>query len=489
MPVKKSFLNDTSKFYKAIYSNSPQQFEKDLKKLMNQANENYDKIYRKSKNNPDIEKFNTCRENFSQIKSIIELKASSTPLINKLYLEAWISTLYSDVHALNLQVETKTQLKELIGKIQAIEVDFEKLSAESKKFPFNLDIEGTVDLLQYIQNFENTWKINKIKLLADIYFNFGLTLEENSNLENALIYFTRSKNSYKEAAKIAADSAISMNFKKGTLENELSKGKLEKAVDQTQKKIQSLLNKKNPEASLKELCIHLQRIPDSASKWTIVNESSPAESIKEKQEIKFNDKNNFSSKIKRKFNKESIYPEPKKQKIDFRTLDCKKILYKFNDININLSELTNTKKSFDERKAIVHNNYAIYLIECLNNQGKNFTHYKKLEFLQKAAQLLKNSAKFYKKADLVKEKGYIIECIATINSCQKNLKTQNQPLTHQKDSSIETQGFRTKSLTHSDKMRQYQTTFSTRLAYRFFNTNLPENNLQTTKPIIKNISP
>lgn len=205
MPVKKFFLSDTSKFCKAIHSNNTQQFEKNLKKLMNQANENYDKIYRKTKNNPDIEKFNTCREAFSQIKSIIELTANFTPLINKLYFEAWISTLYSDVHALNLQVETETQLKELIGKIQAIEVNFEKLSAENKKSHLNLNIEGAVDLLKYIQNFENTWKINKIKLLAYIYFNFGLTLEKKSNLEKALIYFTQSKNSYNEAAKIAAN--------------------------------------------------------------------------------------------------------------------------------------------------------------------------------------------------------------------------------------------------------------------------------------------
>ncbi len=87
---------------------------------MDQANDNYDKIYNDSKNDPDIDKFNTCRINFSQIKSIIESKANSSPLINKLYLEAWIYTLYSEVHALNVKIETESQLNELTGKIQAV---------------------------------------------------------------------------------------------------------------------------------------------------------------------------------------------------------------------------------------------------------------------------------------------------------------------------------------------------------------------------------
>src|SRR5436190_1069328 len=235
---------------------------------------------------------------------------------------------------------------------------------------------------------------------------------------------------------------------------------------------------------VKELSICLQRLPDFPAEWTIVKEAPLSQSMKEK--------NSLSSKVKRKSNEEYTYLGAKKQKLDFRTLDFKKILDKLNDlnININLSELTNTKKSFYERRAIAHNNYAIYLIEDLNNKDKTYNNFKKLKLLKKSKQVLIKSSEFYKKAGLVKEENKIIECLTIINLCQDNLKTQIQSPVHQKDSTIKTQEFPTKSLAlPKDKMRQYQTTFSTRLAYKFFNTYLPEDNVQTAKPIIKNISP
>src|SRR5436190_1397673 len=178
---------------------------------------------------------------------------------------------------------------------------------------------------------------------------------------------------------------------------------------------------------VKELSICLQRLPDFPAEWTIVKEAPLSQSMKEK--------NSLSSKVKRKSNEEYTYLGAKKQKLDFRTLDFKKILKKFKQVLIKSSE-------------------------------------------------------FYKKAGLVKEENKIIECLTIINLCQDNLKTQIQSPVHQKDSTIKTQEFPTKSLAlPKDKMRQYQTTFSTRLAYKFFNTYLPEDNVQTAKPIIKNISP
>lgn len=511
MPAKKSFLSNTSKFYKPRDSNNS--LEKDLKKLMNQANDNYNKIYRKSKNNPDTEKFNTCREDFNQIKSIIELKANSTPLINKLHLEAWISTLYSDVHALNLQVETETQLKELIGKIQAIEADFEKLSAENKKTDLNLNIEGAVDLVKYIQNFKNTWKINKIRLLADIYFNFGLTLLENSNLEKALIYFRQSKNAYNEAAKIAANSASV---------GELSKEKLVKAADQTQEKIQSLLNK-NPEVSLKELRIHLQRIPDSGSKWTIINESSPAQTIKEKRAIEevksFNEKTDPSSKVKRKSNEEPTYSETKKPKIDLAIVthpkkfqwkkECEELLneFKLMGINYNRSNTNIDQKSPYRIKADICFKSALSKTENLMYLQKNVSNDKKLQYLKEIERYFSKSIYFYKEAGLIHKKGKIIHCqdtlVSTINEFKTSIYMGKFPIkpkvisrkseislffpknvdlgtSKSKDfSPMNTEKYQTKAVISlpKEKFLQYQHTYSTRYVQNFFRDYSLEQNL------------
>ncbi|TLY48319.1 MAG: hypothetical protein E6K54_02295 [Gammaproteobacteria bacterium] len=121
MPIQeKSILFALSQFESVAQTNNPQKLENYLMELMSLANKYYDEIYLKYRNNPDIEKFNSCRQIFNQIMSIIKLKELSTPLINKLYIEAWISALYSDVHALNLQPETEKQLNELNEKIQAI---------------------------------------------------------------------------------------------------------------------------------------------------------------------------------------------------------------------------------------------------------------------------------------------------------------------------------------------------------------------------------
>lgn len=116
---------------------------------MNLANKYYDKVYLKFKNNPNVNAFDNCSQNFNEIKLLLKNK-KTTPLINNLYIEAWISTLYSDVHALNLEIETEDQLNELIGKIQAIGTDFEKLSAKNETSNLNLSVKGAVDLLKYI---------------------------------------------------------------------------------------------------------------------------------------------------------------------------------------------------------------------------------------------------------------------------------------------------------------------------------------------------
>ena len=75
MPIQeKSILFALSQFESVAQTNNPQKLENYLMELMSLANKYYDEIYLKYRNNPDIEKFNSCRQIFNQIMSIIKLK-------------------------------------------------------------------------------------------------------------------------------------------------------------------------------------------------------------------------------------------------------------------------------------------------------------------------------------------------------------------------------------------------------------------------------
>ncbi|MFZ0218806.1 MAG: hypothetical protein WAL30_01180 [Candidatus Aquirickettsiella sp.] len=191
-----------------------------------------------------------------------------------------------------------------------------------------------------------------------------------------------------------------------------------------------------------------------------------------------------------KLNAEPFQRETKKQKIDLWAIECEKILAKFNELNvaIDLNHLSNNKKSFNERKAIPHNNYAIFLIENLNNAAKNYSDAEKIASLKKAEQLLEKSAEFYNHANLVEEKNSIEHCIRTIRSSVKHLETTLNQITKAKakadDSpSIKTRALRTNPIINNvENLRKYQPILSTRLAYKFFNISFPEGDTQTTNP-------
>src|ERR1043165_91309 len=453
MPTKKeSFLIDASEFEKAVKINNSQELEKYSMKLMDLANKYYDEVYLQYKNNPNITAFNNCRQNFNKIGLLLKNKKNSTPLINKLYIEARISRLYSEVHALNLEPETKDDLNNLIEKIQIIGSDFKQLV--TKKSGLNSSNENSARLLKYIDAFEQTWKIKEKRLLADIYFNFAEILVENSDFEGSINYFTESIRLYKNAAENA--------------ENKLEKNQLLEFASQTNtrreeiKKIisQNMLSKKiNVNDQEKKLTLHFKKFSNSASKWTIANEpTSP--SIKK------------PIKGKRKLNNEPFSFKAKKQKIDLWAIERKKILDKFKCLNIaiDLAHLLNNTKTFDERKAIVYNNYAIFLIENLNNKKENYSYSKKTAFLNKVVELLTKSAEVYKNSNLTEEKNNIEHCITTISSSLKNLEAKDSP-------SIKTQASGGIS---EKKLREYQHTLSDRVACRLFNVPLPENNTQNT---------
>ena len=468
MPTKKkSFLIDESAFEKVDKINNPQELEKYLMKLMELANECYDEIYHTHKNNPDIEKFSFCKQNFDRIKSIMESNEKS--LINMpLYLEAWISTLYSEVHALNLQPKTIEDLNKLITKIKTLEMDFKQLL--TKKSCLDLSNKNSARLLKYIDDFEHTWKTKGKRLLADIFFNFAETLVENLDFVRAQNYFMQSKRLYKNAAANAENKRERSQLQEFASQTNSRLGEIKKLIPQ------NVLSKKiNVNDQEKKLTLHFKKLPCSESKWTIVNAAS--------QSAKW-----VGIKRKQSLSKEPFQLKAKKQKIDLWTIECEKILDKFKCLNIaiDLAHLSNNTKTFDERKAIAHNNYAIFLIEDLNNKEKNYSYSEKNEFLNKVVELLTKSAEIYKNLNLTEEKNNIEHCINAIRSSLKNLDANINQITKPEDSpSMKTQASRSKSIRSiSEKeLREFQPILSTRVVYKILkNASLSENNTQNTNP-------
>ncbi|WP_342147054.1 hypothetical protein [Rickettsiella endosymbiont of Aleochara curtula] len=450
MPAKntQSILMHEDTFLSAKNANNEKDLEKHLTEIMTVANGHYNTVYRMYKNNPNIEKFSFCKENFQKIKSIIESKGNSTALINKIYLEAWISTLYSDVHALNLDPETEEELIKLNEKILAIGIDFIKL--QTKKASLDSKDENSVTLLEYIDDFEQTWKTKEKRLLADSHYNFAETLVEKSKIElkdkaNGQI------NQVEAAMKFLAKA---VNFYK--------QANLSKSADQTEQRIKELeitaqklqnSSKNNHFTSHpnKKLVVVLRRtsppLKHAAITWTASYKETPKETSDKlpkvldqsilpivTQKIAASDAIKPTQRKRESFDND-IKPA-KKVKIDPAIAphhkiksqwkkECEHLLNEFSQMRINdkLEGILNPfhKKSFNERRAIACNNYAITIIMDLINSKKNAADSEKLELLEKAKKQFLNSSNFYTQTNLLKEKDKAKQCINILTLSIKKL--------------------------------------------------------------------
>lgn len=409
-----------------------------LTSLMKTAKDHYETVYLKSKKKLNINAFSACKEKFQKIMSVIEHVENPTQLTNQLYFEAWISLLYADVHALNLDPDTEVKLNALHKKILEIETDFNQLQTKKS----SLELSNSYSQLNYINDFHQFWLINKNRLLADCYYNFAEFFIKKSNFKKAIFYFKKSVNFYNETAKKSINPFHQKKFL--GLAN-LTNQRCECAIEQFNENQYSTLT-----PPLKKLIVHLQKIPNSLSRWKVINKKSLFSQSKTKSSLKEINKN--SKKIKK------ILPHCELAFL-WKTAR-KKILDKFIEFNldINLINLSNQKKSINERKAIVHNNYAIYLIESLIT-NTNYTEPEKLPFLEKAEQLLKKSSKLYENVDLLEKKLNVEQCANYIRSTRDNLENTI------KDFSVAT----SKPITPFEKKYlEYQHTYSTRYALKFF---------------------
>lgn len=450
MPAKNtpSILMHEATFLSAKNANNEKDLEKHLTAIMTVANAHYNTVYSMYKNNPNIEKFSFCKENFQKIKSIIELKGNSTALINKIYLEAWISTLYSDVHALTLDPETEEELIKLNKKLLAIGTDFRKL--QTKKASLDSKDENSVTLLEYIDDFEQTWKTKEKRLIADSHYNFAETLVEKSKIEledkaNGQI------NQVEAAMKFLAKA---VNFYK--------QANLSKSADQTEQRIKELERtakefqdscKNNHFTShpVKELVVVLRRtsppLKHAAITWTASYKEAPKETSDKlpevvdqsvlpivTQKITVSDAIKPTQRKRKSFDND--FKPAKKVKIDPAIAphhkiksqwkkECEHLLNEFSQMRINdkLEGILNPfhKKSFNERRAIACNNYAITIIMDLINSKKNAADSEKLELLEKAKKQFLNSSNFYTQTNLLKEKDKAKQCINILTLSIKKL--------------------------------------------------------------------
>jgi hypothetical protein len=394
MPTKKisnvSVLIDKNKFRDAIKENDKQELENRLTKLMQLTNQHYDATYRIDKNNPDIKKFSSCSENFKKIKSIIESIEHPTQLMKQLSLEAWISTLYSDVHALNLDPKSRNQVIALNEKIQAIETDFNLLTTSS-----HLDSKDKshIRLFNYIEAFKKTWESKKNMLKGHSHYNFAETLVAQSQLKDAIDYFIQSANFYASAA----------NSSKNNDKTELLKFKKQTTVRLNE--IQKLLI----ESPLETTCV-------------IKNPTLPKH-----------------TKIKRKSNEKPIYHEAKKVKKDPSLVaypkkirletECRLLLDEFKQIGKYNLSIPSRKGELSRYSASLASKYALDTIEKLSFSDKNLSDGEKQNLLKKAKDGFSKSITYYSQAGLPKEKGKIIQCDNLLTSTIERFSTSLRKVT------------------------------------------------------------
>lgn len=452
MPTKnnhnKPILLDEVEFLNAKESSNEKDLEKRLIAVMALANERYDIVYRAHKAEPDIEKFSYCSENFKKIKSVIESKENPTLLTNKLYLEAWISTLYSDVHALNLDPKTQKQFDELNKKIEAIETDFNQLL--TKKSSLDLKQESSAKLLKYINDFQDTWKTKKNMLKGHYHYNYAESLVEKSKIEledksngqmnyakDAMTLLAKAANFYTLAELLDFADQTKQRIKK-----------LEKAA----KELQASANRNHfSSLSDKKLVVVLTKISPSSENKRIKTESLWTASFKKDKlpddvdqpilplvtqkkvasdEIKptrgkrksFDDINP-AKKVKKD---PSIVTYPKKT--GWKT-ECQQLLNELEQIGLEKYKLPDPylKDELTRYKASLASNFALDNIEKLIFSEKNLSDTEKLESLKKIENCFLRSIDFYTQVGLIKEKDKVEGCVNILTSSIKKLSPVTSP--------------------------------------------------------------
>jgi hypothetical protein len=429
MPSKKtpqstSILIDKMEFLKVEQASGEKNLEKHLIDLMKLANEKYDAVYLESKDNPDIEKFTSCKENFEKIKSIIKPNKSSTELINKFYFETWISMLYSDVHALNLEPETEDQLNELNEKIQAIGTDFKQLLTE--KPSFNPKDESTIKLQKYIEDFGKNWNSKKNMLLGHTNYNFAETLVEKSEIKledktthliyqrDAIKFFKKSADFYKQANLFEFKAQTEQRIK---------------VLEVTSKELQNSSSNDLVKNPLKELVVVLRKLSPARETNGIKTESVWVASCKSALDKlpEVVDHSTFPQLVSKKTAQSNEIPQTRGSKressdnIFFKPAKkikwedaCTQLLNEFEQIGINykyykLSDTNPSSQTLNKYKAILSIKHALSIIKNLMLSEENITKTEKQNRLKEVKNSVSYAIDYYSHAGLLKEKGKMIQ--------------------------------------------------------------------------------
>lgn len=406
--------------------NDQDELKNHLLELMKTSEKNYHN-YLESKNKEIKELTNTIKK-FKAIMVIIEKNNNPTDLTNTLYFQAWTSILYFDIYNLeNFGPNNEDQLQAFNKKTLEIEIEINQLSI--KKMSLSNKAQ-----LKRIDNLQKFWIFNKNKLQGKHYYNLAESFIRLSDFEKSIAFLKKSAVFLREAAK----QTIYYKYKSLIL----------KFIDRINKRTdfaEMQFNKSQCNVTLtpplEKLVIHLKKLSDeSLPQWKIVKPTSlpPTKTENFSKASNLIKNTRLSNPRKRKWisEKKRDHAESKKSKkncpsviedrVQWETV-CKQLLNQFKEIKINdqLEGILDPfhKKSFNERKAIIHNNYAITIIENIKNSKRRDPHLNKLVLLDKAKSKFEASAKFYTQAGLIKEKGKITVCIDSIILSIEKLRT------------------------------------------------------------------
>lgn len=349
-----------------------------LTKIINKLGKAYNNVLKNSQGNhsPAFTRYQHYAKRIGKLIASQQKKGRTSPLIKTYYLEACLCYLQSSLNALSLEPSSEEQLNKNNATIADIKAKFEKLQEKFNTLQSN-NANSKNDFLKraekqladYLKKSPSSWEINQQQ--ATYYWNYALTLE-GSNLQNNISYLKKSAQFYKTAAK---------DCDQPNLKRQLTDFA-------TQTRLYIAESKKRSHKNLPSLKVTLTRCND---KWRTV-----------KPDIGFK---------------------------SFGITECEQLLNEFTRMAIDQNLASSNAKSFDERRAIAYNNYAMTLLtnlkEALSNPMHSIAVTEIRDTLNKTKQQFLQSAHYYAKASLLKNKGKAIQCINLLEPSIEKLASES----------------------------------------------------------------
>ncbi len=430
-----SFLIPKEKFQEAKDADSVRDLEDCLTELINTAN----RLYNQARAANNSKKFISCIKNYEHIKAVINDKKTNfqSDFIELYDLEACLAICQAQLNSINTKPTKKTQLNAIKKNIKTIKVNFDALNNRINKLESALKNTASTTIFKKLLDYRNVfldhWKKGSNERKAHSYYNLAEIFKKKSdNLKN--------EPSKKVQLLTSAKKLLSKSLKlynKAQLFDFANQTK--KQIDELDPSLNTALLSENRSTLIKIGPVILTASGDRKLIWkasdkTMLAPSSIKNSVKISPSTKDSILSTHRKRKRESFDEHASFSSAKKSK-SFSELnslwqaESEKIIKQFRQIKIDddLDKVTKSlvqnfspKESFDERRAIAHNSYAVTIItEKL--QTPELLHAEKISLLEKAKNQLEKSAKYYCRANLSLKSNEIQQCILCIGSSLKNL--------------------------------------------------------------------